>query len=342
MFFKSDHRKKSSNPVLSIFRLFLSLIIMAVLGIGLLQAYRAFSGYDPMSMSPKATFESLMASDSLYDGIISLLSFSPQNPLKPDQVLQGIPGIPDTQDQVDPNAQITFKFAILGDSHTDTQNLEKALNQAKNLGVSFIVMMGDLSDVGTIEELTASKNKLETLGIPYYVGAGDHDLWDSRDKGNSAETNFKTIFGTPYQSISYDNVRLLLIYNSDNYLGLDGVQLKWIEDELERTKTDAPKRIFVFAPTPLYHPSSDHVMGKVSPKLKSQAEHLISIFKKAGVDQVFSADTHFYSTFVEPTNELKMTTVGALTSEKNAQTPRFSLVEVYSDGNYRVVETEVK
>ncbi len=315
---------------------------MGILAVGLLQAYRAFSGYDPMSMSPKATFESLMASDSLYDGIISLLSFSPKNPLKPDQVLEGITGQSSSKDDISPDASLSFKFAILADSHKDTGSLEKALSQAKNLGAAFIVMMGDLSDVGTADELTATKNKLELLGLPYYVGIGDHDLWDSRDKGNSAEYNFKQIFGSPYQSFSYDNVRYILIYNSDNYVGLDDVQLKWIEDELERTKDEAPKRIFVFAPTPLFHPSSDHVMGKVTPKLKSQAEHLISTFKKSGVDHVFSADTHFYSSYIEPTQELKMTTVGALTSDKNAQTPRFALVEVYSDGNYRVLETEVK
>ena len=341
MLFKFDHRKKSSNPVLSIFRLFLSLIILVVLSVGLLQAYKSFSGYDPMSLSPKASFESLMSSDSLYTFVISLLSFSPDNPLTKDKILKNMGGVAGNED-VTPSGEVAFKFAVLADSHKDTGGLEKALLQAKNQGAAFIVMMGDLSDVGTMEELTAIKEKLDAGGIPYYVGAGDHDLWDSRDKGNSADNNFKTIFGSAYQSFSYDNVRYILIYNSDNYLGLDGVQLKWIEDELERTKTDMPKRIFVFAPTPLFHPSSDHVMGKVTPKLKAQAEHLISIFKKSGVDQVFSADTHFFSNFIEPTNELKMTTVGALTAEKNAQTPRFALVEIYSDGNYRVVETEVK
>ncbi len=133
-----------------------------------------------------------------------------------------------------------------------------------------------------------------------------------------------------------------MIYNSDNYLGLDGVQLKWIEDELIRAQTDQPELIFVFAPTPLFHPSSDHVMGKVTPKLSEQAKHLITMFKKNGVDLVFSADTHFFSKFTEPENDLDMITVGAVTSEKNAQAPRYALVEIREDGSYNTRETEIK
>ncbi|KKQ14068.1 MAG: hypothetical protein US28_C0040G0009 [Candidatus Daviesbacteria bacterium GW2011_GWA1_36_8] len=80
-------------------------------------------------------------------------------------------------------------------------------------------------------------------------------------------------------------------------------------------------------------------MGKVTPKLKNQADHLIDIFKKGGVEEVFSADTHFYSRYQEPKSMLNMTTVGAVTSDRNPQTPRFAIVEVYTDGSYNVIET---
>jgi hypothetical protein len=83
-------------------------------------------------------------------------------------------------------------------------------------------------------------------------------------------------------------------------------------------------------------------MGKVIPKLAEQAKHLSTLFKKNGVDLVFSADTHFYSKFTEPENDLDMMTVGAVTSEKNPQAPRFAVVEILEDGNFRVVETEIQ
>ena len=336
MFFKSGHRK-SSNPLLGLFRLMMSLVIMGILGIGLLQAYKAFSGYDPMKLDANS-LSGVLTSDSVYQTLIGLLTFDPKKTV-------GLGDQGDGEDKRDTgeersDAPVKFKFAVMADSHKDTLSLERALNQARDSGVQFVIMMGDLSDVGTLEELESTKRVLDASGLTYYTAAGDHDLWDSRDKESDPPKNFTTVFGKTYQSFSYDTVRYILIYNSDNYSGLDGFQLQWVEDELLRTGDS--ELTFVFAPTPLYHPSSDHVMGKVTPKLTSQAEHLATTFKRAGVDLVFSADTHFYSKFLEPKNELPMMTVGAVTSERNPQAPRFGIVEVLEDGSYSVLETEIK
>jgi 3',5'-cyclic AMP phosphodiesterase CpdA len=316
----------------------MSLIILVILGVGLLQAYKAFSGYDPMKLDA-TSLQGLMTSDSVYQTLIGLLTFDPK---------ESIVGIVDKGEMGDmgdkgvkSNSPAKFKFAVMADSHKDTANLQMALAKAKNAGVKFVIMMGDLSDIGTVEELTATKQVLDNSGLQYYTAAGDHDLWDSRDKENDAPKNFKQVFGQTYKSFSYDNVRYILIYNSDNYLGLDGVQLKWIEDELAAIP-ETTQLTFVFAPTPLYHPSSDHVMGKVTPKLASQADHLNTIFKGAGVELVLSADTHFYSSFTEPKNDLKMMTVGAVTSERNPQAPRFAMVDILEDGGYNIEEVEVK
>lgn len=339
MFFKSHHQKKSSNPITGLFRLIMSLFIMLVMAVGLLQAYKSFSGYDPMKLDTN-TLQSLLTSESAYQTIISLLTFDPKDSLT--GIRENVKGKVGSQDVKISSAPVVFKFAVLADSHKDIASLERALDQVKAEGVQFVIVMGDLSDVGTLQELTATKQALDASGLQYYATPGDHDLWDSRDKASDPPKNFVEVFGSTYQSFSYGNARYILIYNSDNYLGLDGVQLKWIEDELSRPeREEAPKLTFVFAPTPLYHPSSDHVMGKVNPKLTSQAEHLATTFKRGGVDLVFSADTHFYSKFSEPKNELDMLTVGAVTSERNPQAPRFAIVEVLEDGNYNVIETEV-
>lgn len=341
MFFKSGHRK-SSNPLLSLFRLLMSVIIIAIMGLGLFQAYKAFSGYDPMKLDAQ-NLSGLLTSDWAYQFIFNLLNFNPKDSLQNGAGI--LPGTEQGSSQSEPvsNAPVKYKFAVLADSHKDTASLSRALNQARDGGAQFIVMMGDLSDVGTVDELTATKQVLDNSGLQYYVTPGDHDLWDSRDKESDPPKNFTQVFGKTYQSFSYDMVRHILIYNSDNYSGLDGVQLKWVEDELSRPETeDAPKLTLVFAPTPLYHPSSDHVMGKVTPKLTSQAEHLTTTFKRAGVDLVFSADTHFFSKFTEPKNEQNMLTVGAVTSERNPQAPRFAMVAILEDGSYNIEETEIR
>jgi hypothetical protein len=338
------HKKHSNGGVVGVVRLFLSLIILCIMGVGLLLAYRNFSGVNPMTLSPSQLVKSFLSADSAYALITNLLTFSPTESLSKatgsgtgnESPTSGL-----SEDEI--TAPLSFKFAIIADPHKDMNNLKKALEAAKREGVKFVVGIGDLSDVGTIDELRSSKEQFDMVGLPYYITPGDHDLWDARDKDKDADQNFKEIFGAPYQSFAYDSIRFLLVYNSDNYEGLSELQLDWIETELKRLqKEDTKKTIFVALATPLFHPSSDHVMGKVTPRLKNQADHLISIFKKNGVEEVFAADTHYFTRYVEPTMELKMTTSGAVTSDRNPQTPRYVLVEVYENGNYLVKETEVR
>ena len=93
---------------------------------------------------------------------------------------------------------------------------------------------------------------------------------------------------------------------------------------------------------PLYHPSSDRVMGKTEPNLKKEAQDLIKLFKSSGVSEVFAGDIHFFTGYVEPQTGLKMTTVGSLASLRNVQSPRFVVVSVFDDGGYEVEDIEVK
>ncbi len=338
MFGKRGHRK-TTNPLLSLFRLVISLVIMTVLGLGLIQAYKSFSGYDPASLSPQAGLKNLLTSQGAYEFVVSLLTFSPAGSLN---MTKDALNPEESRSSKTTDAPLKFSFAVIADSHKDYANLAKALKQAKASGAKFIIGMGDLSDVGTLEELKKTKEQYDLSALPYYITPGDHDLWDSRDKNLPAPQNFTDTFGSPYQAFSYDSIRYILIYNSDNYLGLDGLQLKWVEDELAKQEQNPSGNLFVITDIPIFHPSSDHVMGKSNEKLKNQADHLASIFKKHGVDEVFSADTHFFSRFKEPVNDLSMTTIGAVTSDRNAQTPRFVLVDIFQDGSYNIQSVEIK
>lgn len=332
---------RRSNPLVTIFRLFWSLLVIVILGIGLIQAYKGFSGFDPLKVSPSSV-KNLFSQDGIYAFITSLLSFNPADSVQKTREILGENPSKDQPGTTQPSGDIDFKFAIIADSHTDTQNLTKALNMAKSVDAKFIIGIGDFSDVGTLDQLRNTKAQFDAVGLPYYVTAGDHDLWDSRNKKEQSDKNFTEVFASAYQAFTYQNARIMIINNADNYLGLDEFQIKWIEEELLRYAQNSTKLFFVITGTPFYHPSSDHVMGKVTPKLKGQADHLISILKRAGVDEVFSADTHFFSRFKEPSSNLKMTTVGAVTSERNPQTPRFAIVDVYTNGSYNMEEVEIK
>ena len=341
----SSHKKKNSGGVVGLVRLLLSFIILLIMGLGLLLAFRNFSGVNPLNLSPQQLAKSFVSADAAYALITNILTFSPTDSLsKAKGALTGDGNTePNPSDTTQPSAPLAFSFAIIADPHKDMVNLKKALEQIKANDAKFVVGIGDLSDVGTDDELRNSKEQFDLAGLPYYVTPGDHDLWDSRDKGDQADTNFKEIFGTPYQTFAYDSVRFVLVYDSDNYEGLDQLQLSWLDQELKRVYADGDAQlIFVALATPLYHPSSDHVMGKVTPNLKNQASHLIDLFKKNGVDEVFAADTHYFTRYTEPTMDLKMTTVGAVVADRNPQSPRFVMVDVYEDGTYNVKETPIQ
>lgn len=336
--------KKKSGGIGGILRTFLSIFMMAILGLGVFQAYKTFSGYDPLSVSPKSVASNFLNSKSLFEFINGILTLSPSKSLDgAKKILGGNPQKTIPESQLNASKTVKFRFGVISDTHNDNPYLAKALQNIKAQGGKFVIGLGDYTDVGTPDELTRVKQEFDNAGLTYYLTIGDHDLWDSRNKKQEPSQNFTDVFNTiPYQSFSFEEARFILIYNSDNYLGLDAFQINWIEEELKREELKKANPVFVFAAIPLYHPSSDHVMGKTTPKLKNQAEHLNSIFKRHGVAEVFAGDTHFYSRYKEPKNDLPMTNVGAVTSIRNPQAPRFVMVDVFDDGGYNVLDVEIK
>src|SRR6266542_606948 len=78
----SGHKKKGDGgPIVGAIRFFLSLVILLILGVGLLLAYRNFSGVNPLHLSPQQLFKSFLSPDSAYELITGLLTISPQDSL---------------------------------------------------------------------------------------------------------------------------------------------------------------------------------------------------------------------------------------------------------------------
>lgn len=359
MFHKSEKRKSGAKLPLTIFRLFLSLILFLLLGIAFIQAFKYFSGTntenDPFTTAinefpsnPKQAVVGLLTSEETVKVITGILSFTPAKDFK--LPLQTQSDDKNTSQPAKKSGNVVLKFALVADPHKDIDMLKAALSQAKQEDAKFVIGLGDFSDVGTIDELEAAKSVFDDSKLPYYVIPGDHDLWDSRDKGKSPVFNFSQVFGTPYRAFSDSGIRFLLIYNSDNYNGVDSSEFSWIEDELNK-KTDDQKSIYVFLHEPLVHPSSDQVMGSArksdppvsaNSKIQNQAKELLDLFNKAKVGGIFAGDIHAFTTYTDMTTSINMATVGASTNERNTQAPRFAIVDVYDDGGYNISDIEVK
>lgn len=335
--FKKHHRR-SANPIFVLFRLMLSLIMFAVLLAGVYSAYKHFSGLDPLKLDPQVMAKQLLGARTpqQFLGVISSFKLSPK--------ILPAARLPDGQGKqvLSETSSASFSFLLVSDSHDDNANLAKALTQSKPNSPSFVIGLGDYTNVGTIEQLRAAKRQFDIAGLRYFLIAGDHDLWDSRDKQSLPSANFKSVFGPLYQSFEYQGFKFLLLDNSDNYKGISKEQKNWISAELEKARQENRKGVFAFISEPLFHPSSDHYMGKVDKTLKEQAQSLIYQLKDAGVKKVFSGDVHYFSEYEEPITKLPMVTIGAVTTDRNPQAPRYAIVRVYEDGSTRVEDIQIQ
>lgn len=340
MFFKKKEegtrKKRGLGLPLILLRMCLSLTMLCLLGLMVYQAYKHFSGVDPLQVDPKTAIFSLITSEGGSDLAKKLLTLDIKDIQKGAEEV-----LPTATPSFTPTAPHLFTFAVVTDSHNDNANLSRALQQAKSAGAKFVIGLGDYSDVGTLEELQKTKQVFDAGGLPYYSTVGDHDLWDCRNRHQAPACNFNQVFGPAYQSFSYNDVRFVLVYDSDNYGGVDEAQMGWLKDQLNHIKAEHPKQFFAFMQEPLYHPSSDHRMGKTTPSLGEQAKQLVLLLKDAGVGEIFAGDTHFFTQYSDPATGVKMTTVGAVTETRNVQKPRFVLVDVYQDGSYNIQDANI-
>lgn len=337
--FRRHSPRRSTNIVFVIFRLILSLVMFAVLLAGVYSAYKYFSGFDPLNLSPQALVSSLIKSKSPQQFLASLTAVVNKQVLPASKQILG-----QKTDIGKPSGAVLFSFLLVADSHNDNTNLQKAINQAKQMhpDLSFIIGLGDYTDVGTLDELKSAKKQFDSSGLRYFLVPGDHDLWDARNRSLPATANFREVFGPNYQSFNFSQFKFLLLDNSDDYQGLGEDQIKWITTELEKAKNDQAKGITVFLHEPLFHPSSDHVMGKVEKDLKQQARNLIFQFKGAGVKKIFAGDIHYFSEYEDGETKLPMVTVGAVTGDRNPQSPRFAIGYVFEDGTVKVEDVEIR
>jgi len=352
---KKHNYNKRKTLLFKALRLLLSLTMFLILGLLAFQAANYFSGGENQNIEKILSDLRQNPNTAILEPVTSLAGFINLK-LSQNKNMQEFFSSKKTPDQNQTNtgsagqSKTIFKFALVADSHNNNEGLSKALSLAKTKGVKFVIGLGDYTDIGTKVELEEVKTVFESADLPYYLTAGDHDLWDSRDKNFVATATFNQVFGTPYQSFSDSNIRFIIIFNSDNYEGVDEVQMQWLKDLADEIENNPPKLVFAFLHEPLFHPTSDRVMGLPRSDegagdqkgVAKQCQELMRILKGTGTAQIFTGHVHAYFQYEEPGSDLKMTTIGALTVERNTQAPRFSIVDVFDDGSYNVEDLEIK
>lgn len=214
------------------------------------------------------------------------------------------------------------KIAIMADVHNDTVTLRKALKQAKDEGVAEVIVDGDLTLDGKQEELVAIKKVLDEGGVKYVVVPGNHDWWGPKG-------TYAAVFGAEYQVLRVDGVKYILINDGDGK-GLGEKQWRWLESEVGECRVVVCVAV---AHEPLNHNFSKHIMGEGSKTVTAEAAKLLDLLVKNNVGRLYSGHLHYASSY--NLGGMATTIVGAISSSRNNQTPRWTLIE--GEGE-RVVE----
>lgn len=227
----------------------------------------------------------------------------------------------DQKQEIKPT-ESAVKVAIMADVHNDTETLKKALEQAKKEGVTMVIVNGDMTINGQTKELAAVRAVLDESGIKYAVVPGNHDWWGKAG-------TYTAVFGIGYGVLRVDDAKYILINNSDGK-GLGDRQWAWLANELGECWVVTCAAV---AHEPLNHHFSVHVMGEKNNKVAAEAGKLLELLVKNNVGKLYSGHLHYASSY--NLGGMETILVGAISSSRNTQTPRWTMVE---GGEERVVE----
>lgn len=143
-----------------------------------------------------------------------------------------------------------FRFAFISDTHIGSPNggaeedLRRTVADINAMhDIAFVVLTGDISELGKNEELALAKQILDSLQVPYYIIPGNHDACWSESGG----LRFNQVFGDDKFYFTYNGIHFLGCASgpyermSDGHVPRHAVN--WMRDKL---KTIGEKEPVIF------------------------------------------------------------------------------------------------
>ncbi|RYF90538.1 MAG: metallophosphoesterase [Chitinophagaceae bacterium] len=140
-----------------------------------------------------------------------------------------------------------FKFAFLSDTHIGSPNgsaegdLRRTIQDINAMpDIDFVVITGDITELGSYRELAMAKQILDSFKIIYYIIPGNHDTGWSESGGQQ----FSSSFGNDKFSFEHKGIRFIgcasgpYVRMSDGHIPRS--HLNWLDKELKKLKKDQP------------------------------------------------------------------------------------------------------
>ena len=344
--FKSKRRSKNSGPGFfrRMIRSIFSIVVLSALILGITIFMRELSGVDVDKIAYLAGLAGLDQQKAgevagefakrVSNTDVGLDTSISQDVSNQNETVGGSDIISSSNTRVAENSTAIVKVAVFADSHSDLNNLQKAIDLAKDNNVDAVFHLGDHTNLGVLSSLEDSKKIMDASELNYYAVPGDRDLYDS-----VGSDNFTATYGTNFHSITINGYKFVALDNSANYTTIPSNVLVRFQQELQ----DAD---FVLLSQPLYHPSTK-VMGVTDgeevPEVREQALEILGYIRDSNVKAIIAAEQHISSETTDSVDlQLKHIVVGAITETINdrpqriLQTPRFSILNITEEGDYYI------
>lgn len=141
----------------------------------------------------------------------------------------------------------SFRFAFISDTHIGSpdgkaeEDLRRTVADINSRNdIAFVVLTGDITELGTNGEIKRAKQMLDSLKIKWYIIPGNHDAGWSESGGDA----FIQTFGDDKFSFEYAGIRFLGCASGPYLRMSDGHvprhALNWLDKELAKLKSNQP------------------------------------------------------------------------------------------------------
>lgn len=140
-----------------------------------------------------------------------------------------------------------FRFAFISDTHIGSPNggaeedLRRTVADINQMtDIAFVVITGDITELGTDAEIKLAKQILDELKVPYYIIPGNHDSGWSESGG----VTFGKVFGNDKFLFDYNGITFMgcasgpYLRMSDGHIPRDAVV--WMDKELKKIGPSKP------------------------------------------------------------------------------------------------------
>jgi len=140
-----------------------------------------------------------------------------------------------------------FRFAFLSDTHIGSpdgkaeEDLRRTVRDINSKNdIDFVVITGDITELGTNDELTSAKRLFDSLKVKYYIVPGNHDVGWSESGGMS----FISTFGSDRFVFDHNGIRFIgcssgpYVRMSDGHIPRDA--MTWMKNILDTTSANMP------------------------------------------------------------------------------------------------------